>query len=160
MKFGEVILWIIIIIVASLVVSMIINPAIYTNTKNKVVALFKTSISRQDSLEKKCVSSFEVCKDIYEKRYGIFINISESKKVENMSDGDIFFNNWKGQSQVNLKTEFYMYALSGNPLDNSDFPLVLFAVMFRTNPGPSSYVVICNKNGELIRTSKIALSCA
>ena len=160
MKFGEVVLWVVIIIVASLIVSMVLSPSLYTNMKNKVSALFKPPISKQnDTQTKQCLETFNECKDIYEKKYMINANILEIKKSENISDAEKFYNTWKGQSQPALNSIYTPMPSYNHELSYLDFPLVLIAISLQAADGPQPYVLICNKDSNLLPSSKSVMFC-
>ena len=160
MKIGEIILWASIMIVASLIVSMTVNPIIYTNLKNRVVNIFKSPVpTSKDALTEKCVESFEQCKQVYEKKYEISMSIVEAKRVDNLSAGNDFYNTWKGLTQIGLESEYNSTLDPGEKLKESDFPLVLFAITFRGKEGLVPYVVVCDNQGNLIQYSKTILSC-
>ena len=160
MKIGEIVLWAAIMIVASLIVSMIVNPIIYTNLKNRVTGIFKgPGIITEDSLTAKCLTSFNQCKQVYEKKYEISMSVVEAKKVLNLSAGNDFYNTWKGINQTGLESEYNYNLGVGEKLDESSFPIVLFAITLRGKEGLVPYVAVCNKEGNLIQYSKTILSC-
>ncbi len=160
MKFGEIILWVLVMIVASLIVTMIVNPVIYTNLKNRVTSLFKSPVSTdKDPLTETCVQSLEQCKAVYETKYEISMSLVEAKKVYNLSAGNDFYNTWKASTQVGLELEYNPNLSVGEKLNDSDFPLVLFAITLRGKEGLAPYVAVCNNQGNLIQYSKTILSC-
>ena len=160
MKIGEIILWASIMIVASLIVSMIVNPIIYTNLKNRVVGIFKSPVSTtKDALTEKCVESFEQCKQVYEKKYEISMSIVGVNKVHNLSAGNDFYNTWKASTQMGLESEYNSNLPVGERLNDTNFPLVLFAITLRGKEGLAPYVAVCDNQGNLIQYSKTVLSC-
>ena len=161
MAVKEIITWIIVSVIALLIVSMIINPTIYTNVKNKVINVFSKSENKikaiNDPLLDQCQMSINDCISTSEKKYGFTINIIKTIKVNNLSEGNSFYNQWKSFLQSNLESEYsFEY---DRKINDSDFPIVMFALALEKENMQNPLVAICQNNGTLISFSKISLLC-
>lgn len=108
---------------------------------------------KEDSLLKECKSSFEQCKEITNAKYDISISIIKIEKFANEENATDFYNTWKGPFQIPLQ-----YLLERIEQGKS-FPVVLFAVKVSGKLGDLPAVIICDKDGNIIRPSKDELQC-
>lgn len=112
---------------------------------------------KEDQLLTKCRESFDECRGISTKKYDWSISIIEIEKFEDADKAEEFYNTWSGLTQTDLETEFRIFDYDLNIEDR--FPLVLFALKVKGEGGQLPLVAICDKDGELIKNSKVQLQC-
>jgi len=172
MKAKEIIIWLIIFIVGSLIVSFLVEPNSIQSFKNNIKSIFpfseynsdsslntnlntSSSNSQKDIVEEetlidKCKKSFNECKEITTTKYSMAtIPLIKIEQFDNKEEAEEFFYTWGGMGQT--------YDLSFQSFQEKEgYPLVLIATkhIFET-----PIVIICNKEGKLLRYSKITLLC-
>jgi len=117
----------------------------------------QTTANVEDELITKCTNSYNDCVNILTKKYDTPVTVLKKEKFSNKDDASNFYNTWKGLAQTNLILEYGLLE-GGNNIDN-DFPMVLFALKLRGAGGSIPMVIMCNKNGELLKSSKMSLAC-
>lgn len=122
-------------------------------------SLDQLNANKEDSLIVKCRQSFESCKDIATQKYDMSISLLKVEKFEEKGKAEEYYQTWKGPLQVGLESELKIYNdYWSAPIENI-FPLVLFASKVRGNQGVLPTVLICNKDGDLVKSSKQQLLC-
>ncbi len=114
--------------------------------------------NKEDSLISKCRQSFESCKDIATQKYDMSISLLKVEKFEEKIKAEEFYETWKSPLQMGLETELKFYSNYNTPIE-SNFPVVLFASKVRGSQGALPTVLICNKEGDLVKFSKQQLLC-
>ncbi len=112
---------------------------------------------KEDELIEGCKQNYELCKEVATKKYDISISLLEAEKFSQVSEAEEFYDTWKGQ-QAGLDVEWGLSHGFGMLTENN-FPLVLLATKVRGPQGSLPLVVICDKTGQLIDSSKNQLSC-
>lgn len=162
MKFKEIITWIIVFVIGSLIVSAIIDPSIVTNIKNNLNSVFKQSVKEEmitDPLIKECLVSFNQCKDIAITKYNsLSIKILQIEKFENKESAKIFYERWSNpMGKVSSISIFGDYSEMGIE-SKLDYPIVLIATNTKAEE-ENPIVAICNSNGELTKFTKQLFVC-
>jgi len=111
----------------------------------------------EDSLITKCKASYNSCKDVSTQKYDLSISLIKTEKFEDKSKAQEFYNTWKGPLQMGIDTELTLFDFDKKVEDY--LPLVLFAIKVRGPEGQVPVVLICDKNGDLVKFSKSALLC-
>ena len=115
--------------------------------------------NKEDELITKCKQSYEFCKEISTQKYDMSISLLKVEKFEEKVKAEEFYETWKGPLQIGLETELKLYNDYWNTPIESIFPLVLFASKVRGSQGALPVVLICSKEGELVKSSKGQLLC-
>ena len=134
------------------------NPQTATSAETKNT---QTTANVEDELITKCTNSYNDCVNILTKKYDTSVTILKKEKFSNKDGASDFYNTWKGLSQADLTTDYTSF--SGNKAIDNEFPIVLFAVKVRNFWGQAGtvapLVLMCDKNGELLRISKMLMQC-
>ncbi|MFH0867936.1 MAG: hypothetical protein V1831_01365 [Candidatus Woesearchaeota archaeon] len=109
---------------------------------------------KADTLVSKCKRSFDDCKDISNKKMGVYISISEIEEVNNTDEAWNFYDIWFTRIERDNKRQ-------EEKINKTGFPQVLIAYSFKwsNNDLQLPSVAVCNEKGELTQDSKGALSC-
>ncbi len=111
-----------------------------------------------DNLISKCKKSFNDCKDIYNKKSGVLVSISEIQGINNIDEANEFYNIWQERlpDWNKLGKEYRQRKINGG-----GFPqvLVAYSITWQDRGIKLPYVAICNGEGELTQDSKGTLSC-
>ncbi len=172
MRFKEIIIWLGIFIVGSLIVTFLVSPGSFDRFKDNIVDITKKTITEQtitkttnlnepeDIQITKCLAKFNECKKISEMKTGVSIKINEYKKFTEYNKALEFYTTWTSPYTKSLMVNEMMknYLL---PKDN--FPIVLIATSAKINSAygtvQDSYVAVCDSSYNLIKTTKTLLNC-
>ena len=115
-------------------------------------------VSSEDNLISKCKDSFNDCKDIYYKKFGVSVSISEIEEVQNIDEANDFYNIWVERLEDWNKI---MKRSRETRITEAGFPQVLIAYSYHSPLADIKlpFIAICNEEGELTQDSKGALSC-
>lgn len=131
------------------------NFSLFGSDKNSSGKIIPSTY--EDPLITKCKASYNSCKDVSTQKYDLSISLIKTEKFEDKSKAQEFYNTWKGPLQMGLDTELTLFDYNKKVEDF--IPLVLFATKVRGPEGQIPVVLICDKNGDLIKFSKSALLC-
>jgi len=174
MKFKEIIIWLGIFIVGSLIVTFLISPGSFDRFKDNVKDITEKDIIKQtinktttltepeDIQITECLERFNECKRISETKTGVSIKIIEYKKFTEYNKALEFYTTWTSPYTKSLMVSGMMknYFL---PKDN--FPIVLIASSAKWNINSEygniqdSYVAVCDSNYNLVETTKTLHNC-
>ena len=132
------------------------NPSLITEFKESMQSSLKlfSSNSEQDPLIRKCMESFDQCKNIGENKYEMNIKLQDQSKFQNISEAEIFFKMWSDVRQ-GMGIKWY--------ISQQDLPIVLFATKINIKDDDQEstypYVVFCNSKGQIIDKTKSGLGC-
>jgi|SRR3989344_5007936 len=163
MEFKEILIWLFIFVIGSLIVSAIIDPSIFTGIKNQFNYAFKQPIKEEsitDPLINECLVSFDKCKDTATTKYNsISINILQIEKFENDSNAKIFYEKWSNPMQKILSIYIFGEYYDGYEIEEKlNYPIVLIATNTKAEE-ENPVVAICNSNGELTKFTKQLFLC-
>ena len=154
MEGKDILIWLGIFIIGSLIVSAIIDPSIIPDFKDKSDISFNTQTKTNDPLVDSCTIKFNECKNIGESKYNLNVKLQEKQRFGDISGAENFFNTWSG---VRQGTGINWYA------SEVSFPIVLFATKINIKEGLEEvtypYVVFCSSNGELTPKTKSGIGC-
>ena len=136
------------------------NPQLVDDVKEKIKTIYisvtnqppiknETNSTKQintPTLISKCTRSFNECKSITTRKYGISISLLEIERFNDKETAMEFYTTWKG-------------ILTFLDLSKEEFPLVLLALTVTHPEGKIPSVIVCNEEGELTQDSKEKLSC-
>ena len=150
-----------------------VNPQLWGDVKEKVVASKNIVESKagnietqgviepakkEDTLISKCKKSFNDCKDVYNKKFGLSVSVSEIEEVNNIDEAEEFYNIWlyRLEDWGNIGKE-----IRQQKINEGGFPQVLIAysIKWPDKDVKLPSIAICNEEGELTRDSKESLSC-
>lgn len=159
MEIKDIIIWLLIFIIGSLIVSFLINPESFDSFKSNVgdigseigdVPSTTSSNSQktitQESLISKCKKSLNECIYTTETKYNADINLIKVGEFEKREDALNFFTTWKGMFQFTGISE------------DQEYPIVLMATTIEGEGGKMPVVIICNKEGFLINGGELLCS--
>jgi len=125
---------------------------------SKYLSVNQSTKSTQDSLVSSCIKDYNECVSISEAKYDISFSLIKAERFEDMSKAEEFYNTWKGFLQFDLKSDLMGWDYYEK--DSEDYlPMVLIASTMKGPGGQLPSVIICDKNGDLIQTSKSNLLC-
>lgn len=170
-KFGEIIGWLFVFIVGSLIVTFLVSPGSFDSFKDNIKSITGKVTSNvgnnlntekldepQDAQIIECLAKFNECKRISETKTDTSIRINEYEKFTNYNEAMNFYKTWS-PSQMNLMLgigmdDFYL------PHDN--FPIVLISASVRGgyyDENQVSYVAVCDSNYNLVGQTKTFFNC-
>lgn len=171
----EVIVWLLIFVIGSLIVIFLVYPNSFQSFKSNIRNIIpsssdmnilssdsKNGSSLEDPLIQECISSFNECKIISNKKYGTSASLIEKKKIESIEEGEEFYNTWKGIIQPTLEIEIFLTTNKWSAFyegEEIDFPIVLLATKIIGPEGQLPVVLLCKNDGELTKKSKQELLC-
>ena len=165
MKIKDIILWLFIFVIGSLIVAFILDPSVVKenslplNSEKIKSDSVVGDIENPDSLVSKCTSSFNECKEISELKSNNKISSLKVSKFEEISKAREFYKTWSDVFLASYGLD-YAFVFSPNSEIEDSFPLVLFAVKVDyPQQGQIPYVLVCDKEGNLIEFSRLVLSC-
>lgn len=160
-SFGEIMLWLGIFVVGSLIVSFLISPNSFSNFKSNIKNVIPSSIPQvaigntEDPLISQCTNAFNECKSIYEQKYDSIISIIKIEKFNDSSKAIEFYKTWEYGAQGGLELDENL--LFGDSVENH-LPMVIFATQHNSpNYGKYPFVYVCDKTGNLMSRSKSLL---
>lgn len=153
MEVKDILIWVFIFVVGSIVFQFIVYPESFNSLKEDVhssagslqekIQEEVTSPQEQDTLTNSCLDSYQACKYIAENKFGISIKLIEYQKFTDLESATSFINTWKNPL-VNVAID---------PLpEEKDLPVVVFATRQEKDGEVLPTVFVCNNNGELIQS--------
>ena len=165
--------WIVMIVMITGIIAYA-NPQFFPDMKEKIenidipknipkvktndMTIIEVSSENEDKLMSKCEESFNDCKDIYHKKLGLSVSISEIGQINNIDKANEFYNIWIERlpdwNSIGIKDR-------QQKINEGGFPQVLIAYSIGW-PGSNvklPSIAVCNEEGELTQDSKGILSC-
>ena len=158
--FKEIMIWIFIFVVGSLIVSFLIYPESFSSFKENVkdITNVEDNLGQTQSLNEledtqitECLAKFNECKRISETKIGISIKINEYKKFTEYEGALEFYKTW---SDSFVQRQF---------LSDENMPFILIATSTDFSDGYQKltlpYVVVCDSNYNFVGQTKTFFSC-
>lgn len=140
----EILIWLGVFIIGSLIVTFVVSPNSFNSFKNNMEDIIHTSTqgssinvqASQDTLITQCKNSFNVCKNVIEKKYGLDVSINEIRKFEysDLDEANEFVSKWytKGASVKGIMVIEQVMAMEDTSRNTEQefenkFPVVLIA---------------------------------
>ena len=171
-SFKDILIYLLIFIIGSLIVTFLISPNSFNNFKSNVKSILPSSNSQEaisninnagnteDLLITKCKISFNKCKDITEQKYpSVSYTLLKIEKFDDEKKAREFYDIWKTVGISNI----FDYALYGFTIEEQKFqnvsPIVLIALRMKGAESEFATVVVCDKFGELNSIASQSLLC-
>lgn len=152
MQFKEVVVWLVIFIIGSLIVSYLVGQTSIKTLKETISSVISgvkmDSKKVEDPLVAQCLSEFNKCKERLETKYSVDINIIRYQRFDDLEDAKAYFDDWAGFLQHS------QYFSS----DKAKGPVVVVATHIRGVDGiKNPWASVCDESGEL--KEKTVLTC-
>lgn len=167
MEVKDILIWLAVFVVGSLIVTFLVNPNSFSNFKSNVKSIMPSSNnqvlsdvkSKDDPLIISCMTTFNECKKIVEaKNTNEKLTIIKIEKFNDRTNASQYWRTWQDND---------LNPFSGDRDDifitDSNFPVVLIAVNFKTDYGSQKFedsmVAVCLNNSQLTERTKTLFSC-
>lgn len=170
MQVKEIVIWIIVFIIGSLIVTFLVSPNSFNNFKSNIKNILSYSNTQgdvnnvkntEDTLITSCRNSFNECNNIVNQKFNQKYSLIKIEKFEDLNGASAFFKTWQTFA-VPITDDFVSAILpvycGGNC--SQSLPLVLITIKVTSPEGVTiSQVAFCDKTGKLTSYSKSQAGC-
>jgi len=168
MNWKEIIIWLFVFIIGSLIVTFLVSPNSFSNFKSNIKSIVPSSntpevISNvqntEDALITSCRNSFKDCKEIVNQKYpSASYTLLKIEKFTDEAQARVFYDTWRTPgSSMDFTTMVLLTNMSATFQDIS--PAVLIAVRATGQGGEVTNVALCDKTGKLTPFTKQSFLC-
>ncbi len=162
MNWKEIIIWIIVFIIGSLVVTFLVSPNSFQSFKSNIKSIIpsnsnidkQTSSKSQETIVSYCIQEFNKYTGIAEQKYNhLSYSMIEVEKMSSDEEAGEFWDLYKSPLDFSYSTQKTVYSSW-----NFTYPIVMIAGKLIINDGSLPFVVYCDSDGKLSENSKKILN--
>lgn len=157
MKLKDILVWLFVFIIGSLIVSFLISPNSFSYLKNNIGSIVSSdftssSIQEKDPMITNCINQMKSCIDISKKKMNhLSVDIIEYEKIYNKESAQEYFMTWANPMQ---KGTIILYKL-----DEVNYPILLMATHVEYDGIENPAVAVCGSDYKLLDMTKSGFMC-